>query len=542
MTINFTTLFTRLGKGFYLQTAVNTSRGTTIPPLVKSYQDAFDSASIDLKKAMNPAISASAAYQSGAAGLMSQMATSMKNTIIETVAADTSLESKTLSNAMEELIRQMVTNSATVDKNTVAASASSNTGNGDGVLVVSAKRGDGRYQENLLAETIRVECTSDTSPATASFSARGGSVVRDRLSSDWPQGSGSTRGITATSADSSLLTNGNFDTETVVTDAPDSWIVSVGTVGTTLKMTDYEVQTLTVTGPPTAGTYSISWTSPTSKTYTTAPLAYNATASTIQAALRKFPGLESVTVTSTGTTPLYTHTITYVGQAGNVSQITITNNTTGGTYTPATSSAGSANAFIGKAVEFDSDGSQLTTLNQPVTLSALSQYAFNLWMLADVVPAAGVISVDLVDGIGGTVINDEQGTANSFTITCSGLSTSFAARNGVFRTPRVMPAKVYLRIRISTAVSSGTSIFFDHASLVEMSEIYKGGPSAAIFSGKTPFSAGDTQVNADYFTITTTNDRAGLFQEWFNRNFDMVSMGFVLPSASSGTISDSLIA
>lgn len=542
MTINLTTLFTRLGKGFYLQSAVNTSRGTTIPPLVKAYQDQFDSASIDLKKAMNPAIQAATSYQSGAASLMSSMSTSLKNTVIQTAIADTALPNSNLSTALTELIRQMVASGDSVDKNTVAASASSITGNGDGVLVVSAKRADGRYQENLVAETLKVSCTSDTSPDTAGFTAVGATAVRDKLSSSWPAGSGASRGITATSADSTLLTNGNFNSSTVVDNVPDSWIVSVGTPGTTLKMTSYEVQTLTVTGPPTAGTYSISWQAPSGKTYRTDPLAYNATSAAIQAALRKFPGLSALTVSSTGTSPLYTHTITFTGQAGNVNQITITNNTTGGTYTPATTTAGSANAFIGRAVEFDSDGSQLTTLNQPVTLSALSQYAFNLWMLADVVPAAGVITVDLVDGIGGTVITDEQGTSSSFTITCSGLSTSFAARNGVFRTPRVMPDKVYLRIRISTAVSSGTSIFFDHASLVQMTELYTGGPSAAIFSGKSPFYAGDTQVTPDYFTITTTNDRAGSFQEWFNRNFDMASLGLLLPSASSGTISDSLIA
>lgn len=542
MTIDTTTLFTRLGKGFYLQSVVNTSRGSTVPPIVKAYQDLFNSAPLELKRAMAPAEQANRNYQTGAAGMMSGMSTSLQNTLIETVNADVSLPTKTLEKALGQLITQMVAGGVTVDKNTVSASASANTGNGDGVMVVSAKRADGRFQENMLAESIRVECISDTSPATAGFTARGVAKMQDRLSFDWPKGSGSSRGLSAVSANSSLLTNGSFDSFSVIDNVPDGWIVSVGTPGTTLKRTLYEVQTIVVTGPPTAGTFSISWTSPASKTYVTDPLPYNATAAQIQAALRRFPGLGSITVSSTGTSPLFTHTITFVGQAGNVSQVSITNSTTGGTYTPATTTAGSANAFVGRAVEFDSDGSQLSTLNQSVSLSPLSQYAFNLWMLADVVPAAGVITVDLVDGIAGTVINDEQGTANSFTITCSTLTTSFVAKNGVFRMPRIMPPLVYLRIRISTAVSSGTSIFFDHASLVEMAELYKGGPSAAIFSGKSSFYAGDVQVNPDYFTITTANDRAGSFQEWFNRNFDMVGKGLLLPSASSGTISDSLIA
>ena len=109
--------------------------------------------------------------------------------------------------------------------------------------------------------------------------------------------------------------------------------------------------------------------------------------------------------------------------------------------------------------------------------------------------------------------------------------------------PRVLPPLVYLRIRITTAVSVGTSIFLDHAALALMAPLYSGGPSAAIFSGKTAFTDAITQVDPDFFTITTTNDRAGEFQEWFNRLFGMSALGLILPSDTGGTetISDALI-
>src|SRR6185295_15946361 len=98
-------------------------------------------------------------------------------------------------------------------------------------------------------------------------------------------------------------------------------------------------------------------------------------------------GLSQVTVTSTGTTPLFTHTITFVGVAGNLSQITVVNNlTTGGTYTPGTTTNGSANAMIGRALELVGNGSTLPTLYRKLTgLKQLTQYALNVWMLADVV-------------------------------------------------------------------------------------------------------------------------------------------------------------
>lgn len=545
MAVNLTNLFTTLGHGFFVQKTLNTARLTTVPATVKTYLDSFNSLALPLKKAATPVEGTNRGWQSAGGGLAGVIRQANTDYLIEMFQADANLDKKDLQTALQTLIRQMVGTADSVDANEPTATAGSIVGTGDGVLVVSAKRADGKVNENILPETIRITCTGDTNPRQASFTAKGDVAVTDRLSQDWPLGSGCSRGLAATDADSSLLSNGSFDDWTLA-NIPDDWTPSVGTIGTTLKSTSYEVQTLTVTGSPTAGTYIINWTDPNSKARATTALAYNATAADVQAAMRLFPGLEALTVTATGTTPNWTHTITFVGQAGNVSQITVTNNSTGGTYTPATSTAGSANAFIGKAVEFDSDAAQLTTLNQPVTLKALTQYAFNLWMLADVVPAAGVITVDLVDGIGGTVINDEAGTANSFTITCSALTTSFVAKNTTFRTPKIMPDTIYLRIRISTAVSAGTSIFFDHAALVEMTELYKGGPSAAIFSGKTPMrkSSTDGQVEADYFILTTANAYAGEIQTWFDRNFSMREKGLLLPSALAAgeTISDGLVA
>ena len=145
-----------------------------------------------------------------------------------------------------------------------------------------------------------------------------------------------------------------------------------------------------------------------------------------------------------------------------------------------------------------------------------------------------MLTVDLFDG--SAVINDDAGTANSFTIAATGLITSFAAKNGVFRLPRTVPELVYLRIRVSTAVSGTSSVFIDHCALAEMNEVYQAGFYAALFGGSVAFSKGDT------FTVAATNDRAGSFQTTFDRNFDMRAKRLLLPSAASGTIPDSLIA
>lgn len=544
MTINFNTLFANLGKAFYVQELVNTARGTTIQPEVKDFLDQYGSSSLELKNAVANVEPANRSMKSGMNSLMNAIKVAASNVIIETADADATLDRKDITTALAELIRQMVANAESVDASTAAVSASANSDNGNGVLVASAKRADGKNCENALAETIKITCEADTTPETATFTARGDDRVTDRLSSDWPGGSGINRSFQATDAANSLLANGEFEDEDDVANAPDGWIVSVGTIGTTLKITDLEVQTITVTGTPTTGTYTIDVTNAASKVQTTAPLAYNATGSEVQAALRELVGFEEVEVSTTGTSPNYTHTITFTGVAGNLATVSVTELTDSGTYTPAQVTAGSANSFIGKALEFDSNGSQLTTIQIPVVLDPLTQYAFNCWMMADVVPAAGVMTIDLVDGIGGSVIADQATTNNSFTVDCTTLTTSFVAKNGTFRTPKNIPAIVYLRIRISTGVSSGSSIFLDHASLVEMTELYPDGPSVAIFSGSIPFRKGGGQVIGDYFTLTVTNDRASEFQEWFERNFDMRSKGLLLPSDSGGseTQADTLIA
>lgn len=543
MTINFNTLFADLGKAFYAQGLVNTARGTTIVPEVKDFLDQYGSSSLELKRAVAGVEPGLRAMQSGMSAQMTALRTAATNVVIETVDADATLDRKDITSALVELIRQMVAGTVSVDASTASVSSVVHSVS-RGSLVYSVTRADGKNCQNILPEQLVLECTADSSPNTPTFTARGEARVSDRLSHDWPGGSGITRSFQAIDAADSLLPNGDFEDEDDRANAPDDWIVSVGTIGTTLKITDVEVQEIAITGPPTAGTYTISVTNAAGKVQTTAPLAYDATESDVEAAIQALVGFEEVTVSSTGSSPNYTHTITFNGVAGNLNTVSVTNGTTGGTFTPAQVTAGSNNAYVGKALEFDSDGSQLTAIQTPVTLDPLTQYAFNCWMMTDSIPAAGVITIDLVDGIGGSVIADEAGTNNSFTVDCTGLTTSFAAKTGTFRTPKNLPAIVYLRIRITTAISNTSSVFIDHASLVEMVELYPDGLSVALFSGATPWKKGSGQVVGDYIAVTVANDRAGLFQEWFERNFDMRSKGLLLPSVTDGseTQDDALIA
>jgi hypothetical protein len=102
-----------------------------------------------------------------------------------------------------------------------------------------------------------------------------------------------------------------------------------------------EVQTLTVTGGPTGGTFTIAWAG-----QTTGPIAYNATAATVQTALEALSNIApgDVTVTGNAGGPWTLH---WAGaQLGNdVAAPTTTSSLTGGsspTVTVATTTAGGA--------------------------------------------------------------------------------------------------------------------------------------------------------------------------------------------------------
>lgn len=663
MTIPFDDLFETLGKAFAVQSACNTARGTTLPAAVDGLLTQFNSLDPDatLEATAIGIPSALTGGQSGLSALLSGMSTFCSQYLIATVNADNPQANRTLPTALAELIKQMKANSETVDASTPGVSVAYGSSNiGTGKLIFSTKRGDGLIQENIIPETILARVSG--SGQTASIAFTGQQAAPSLLDHNWPDGSGLSTTINSISAASSLLANGDMEDEDDVANAPDDWNVIVGTIGTTVLMTDVKVQTVVISGTPTGGFYRLTWTNPQSQSRTTGILAYNADGTAVQTALRTIPGLELVTVVTTGTTPNFTHTVTMTGRGGQVAEFTSVSGLTGGTpvITHNTTVAGSSSLFTGgKSLQFTSNGSQLTTIQQRVTLNPLTCYAVSFWAARSAAMSTGRLCIDLVDGNSGTVLEDAQGfpnsisflgndasggwkhstqlvsavdeqqtititgtpTGGSFTLTFDGQTTGSIAHNAsaadvvtalvalsniasgdvtgsggalpgtpvvitftshyagrsvatmtavssltggsapaiaitvtrpgspaepVFRTPAVLPAAVYFRIRIAVAIENAKGILFDDVALSAMQALYLGGPMFAAFSpGAGPnLSAAEAWATGDTFTITVSNDRAGLFQEFFQRNFSMTSLSLLLPSDAFGneTLADSLIA
>jgi hypothetical protein len=541
--VDFAVLFARLGHFFYIGEGINAALRTTVPGSVDdALQGLGSSLSAEYETVRDGVLDGQDSLQQAGASANGTLVSEPSQDLLLLTVSDDQPIASTLELAVLELIKQMEDNSQSLDASTVIASVAYDaTNTGNGVVLVSSKRTDGRSCYLAYGEEIDVRADSVVD-GEASFSIVGEPLI-DPLMPTWPGGSGAdanATGKTASSTDN-LAINGTFEeSDDQSAHLPEGWIAPTATLGTTLKMGSVEVQTVIMSGTPTSGYYLLHWVNAAGQQQTTVPLACDAGESTVQTALQALAGLEDVTVATTGTSPNYTHTITFTGVT-NPAQLTSTDNTSGGTHAiaHATSTAASANVMRGaRSVEFDSDGSQLTTILRPVALTALEQYAFCAFFKTDTAPAAGVFTIDLVDGIAGNTINDQQGVANSFTVDATVLTTTFVAKTGVFRTPAIMPAQVYLRIRISTAVTNTSSVFVDEVYLGVMTEAYTDGPSLTIFNGSTDWLAGDLA------TITVSQDRAGMVHEWLDRILALRESRLLFPVASGGgeTIYDSLVA
>ncbi len=203
---------------------------------------------------------------------------------------------------------------------------------------------------------------------------------------------------------------------------------------------------------------------------------------------------------------------------------------------------------VGSAVKFVGDGSTKTALSQTFGSSAgttalltpLRQYGVNLFVRRDgTAAAAGVLTVELVDG-SGNVVNDQGGTANSFTVDLTTLTTNYASYKGAFRTPLVLPSVMKLRLRQSTALTNNRAVYVDKVSCGLQNQLYVSGPYASLHAGSIP------SKSLDYGSLVITNGRGAAgtlntMQALVYRLFTEVqSNELLLPSSPVPTINDAV--
>lgn len=174
------------------------------------------------------------------------------------------------------------------------------------------------------------------------------------------------------------------------------------------------------------------------------------------------------------------------------------------------------------------------------SLDPLTQYAFNIFLRRDAVAAAGTLVIDLVDSTG-TVLQDQSGAFQTFSIDLSTLTTQYQAFTTAFRTPAIMPSTIYLRWRTTVPYTNNRSFYLDKLALGEMTQQYTSGPFVIAFSGSVPFEVGD------YGTLQISNSRgvAGTldtFQTLLARLFpDIYTQEILFPSSNVPTITDAAL-
>lgn len=193
-------------------------------------------------------------------------------------------------------------------------------------------------------------------------------------------------------------------------------------------------------------------------------------------------------------------------------------------------------ASTSACLQFVGDGSELTSIAQTLTnLLPGRVYGVRFYTRVSATPSTGVLKIDLIDG-SNAVVADDAGTDNTLTLALTGISTTYTAVSGFFRTPTNMPDSIKIRVRLSTALDNAKTCNIDYGAMALATQLYTAGPYIAAFRGSTDV------VFGDRWTLAITNDRAGLFQTFFEQAFSMSTLGLYLPSlASSNTIDDSLI-
>jgi hypothetical protein len=182
--------------------------------------------------AVAPLIPARDAYRTVHTGWTSALTAAATATVVEQVNRDTTLPAKTLTNALNELKAQMIDDSESINRPTVAAAVTAWASNkGNAVVMASTTNEYGDQLDMVMAETVRLTVTADVSNGGTQFAETltiAGQPLKPPTDYLWPGGSGASGTMAISDATATgLLTDGGFEAWTSST-VPTSWTVSVG--------------------------------------------------------------------------------------------------------------------------------------------------------------------------------------------------------------------------------------------------------------------------------------------------------------------------
>lgn len=542
MAINFTTFFTKFGHAVYSAKNLLQNTGPDQDTVIQSFVNDFDSESLDVKSTIDgliPLLRSSQQQNQQVVGSM--IVNPLRSFITQEVREDLG-KTVTLSEALAEFLDQLDASGDTVESSTVSSSVTAGGGNtGDGELFISTKFYDGTESQLLFDEDLLFTCTSAEQNGDRLFTAKGDEAY-PKLHGNYPGGTGASYSIRPSKLDNSnisnLLTNANFTTTDAYADPqPNDWIAY--DADATGSVTNVVTQNIEITNSPTGGYYNIVlYEKGGTKQLVSDNIPYNSGSAVVQDILRNLPGYSEVTVTSTGTTPNYTHTIAFVG-VEYAYAATVREFMTGGGGAPysVVSALVTSGDFRtgGRSLKIAGDGSEQTDYYQKVTVQKGTVYFVHALIKETSAITTGTLSLSLVDSPGGTVLQDIQGNNNTTSVTLSSLSAGWNHFGAFFRTSEDLPESVYLRLNCPTAIDAAGVLCIDSIRMFVASNLYAGGPYYCLFEGDTNFAIDDT------FTIAVNNNYSGEIQQWFERVYDLRTLRRQLPHSGSPTYADTLI-
>lgn len=399
--------------------------------------------------------------------------------IIDAVNADVPIPNQNITTAMLELLRQMVSQAASVHSNAVSSVVTAGGGNtGNPSIVASLVDAHGKNLEYAYSETLTLQTTRDYFDGATAGNETIGIVapkgsISPSLNYQWPSGNGYASGYTGSitvvdptqsnGSGGNILSNSSFKS-TWAANLPPQWLTDVGSPGT-------------------------NWQDGTSNNYagTAHCFQFIGDSATLSSVYQSFANLNAGVAVTNGNTTTLTPATTYLFRA-------------------------------------------------KVKLSAPS-------------PAAGVLAFSLTDG-NGVVLNDDTGNPCTISVNLAGVgNANYNDLVGALRTPTSMPTTgVRLRMKLTTALSTGKSVFVDYVGMTQPTAqayggLYTGGPYLAAFRGSVDTIDYITNpVVGDRWTVAITNDYGGLWQTWLWQILNIPSLGVPVPSsANAPTISDGAI-
>ena len=542
MAINFTTFFTKFGHAVYSAKNLLQNTGPDQDTVIQSFVNDFNSESLDVKNTIDGLIPRFRQSQSQARQSVSNVIVSpMRAFLVQEVKEDLG-KTVNFNEAMTELLDQLDASGNTVESSTTSSSVTAGGGNtGDGQLFISTKFYDGTDSQLLIDEDLLLTCTVVDQDGNRTFTGKGDEAYA-KLDGNYPGGTGRSYSITPYRLDNSNVDNfistSNFSTaDTYATTQPANWLAY--DADATGSLTNYVTQDIEITNSPTGGYYNIVlYEKGGTKPLVSENITFSASGDSVQSSLRKLPGYSQVTVTSTGTSPNFTHTITFVGTEYAYAAV-VREFLTGGSGAPysVVSALVTDGEFrtAGRSLKIDGDGSEQTDYYQKVTLEKDSVYFAHALIKETTSITSGTLNLSLVDSPGGTVLQDRQGNNNTGSVTLSSLSAGWNHFGVFFRTSNDLPESVYLRLNCATAIDASGTLCVDTVRLLPAAQFYNGGPYYCLFEGDTNFELNDT------FTIGVNNNYSGEIQQWFDRIYDVRNFRRQLPHSGSPTYADTLI-